>query len=451
VSAQVIALQDWRSALLYKINSKGDCTKQLRSVVANAETVLVHDDRWRDVLAYDEFAESIVTAKSPPWRPSDREPDTKPGDWTDEDTIRVQCWLSDAWGFDVGPQAALDAVRVAARRHPIHPVRDWLRSLSWDGERRAPSWLVHVFGCDDTPYARAVGPAFLVACVARVMQAGCKVDTVPILEGAQGIGKSSALRLLCGDAWFLEMSVTDVANKDAMQVLRRKWIAELPEIDGLSRSETSHLKAYFSRQVDTYRPSYGKGSRDFPRQTCFAGTTNADQYLKDETGARRFWPIVCRRANLSLLEQWRDQLWAEAVDRFHRGEAWHITDPALHDEFASQQDARYRSDPWEQPIAAWLRRPPDSGQPHAERGVTTADVLMGALAFERARLSPLDAQRAAACLRRLGWSQSRQESRDGARVRPFRPYCTPTPLDDEPPLIEPTDVDTDQTTLDHVT
>jgi putative DNA primase/helicase len=324
--------------------------------------------------------------------------------------------------LDVGQDVCLSSVKIAAHRNRVHPVRDWLDGLRWDGQMRSSTWLVDVMGCEDTPYVRAVGQAWLVSAVARIYNPGCKVDTVLVLEGKPGIFKSSVLRALVGE-WFLEMSITDVANKDAMQTLRRKWIAEFPEIDGLSRAEQAHVKAYFSRQVDTYRASYGKGTRDYPRQTVFAATTNKEQYLVDETGGsgRRMWPVRCVRGDLGLAGSLREQLWAEARVRFEGGQEWHLRDPELRDLERSEQDARFRSDPWEQTIATWLAKPSDLGD-KTSRGVSTADVMYGALGMDVAKRDHAAASRVGAILRRIGWMPSKYpELIDGARVRLYRP------------------------------
>lgn len=411
---------DWKRFLLTR---KTDDGKVNRAVGGNVTTILVHDPAWAGVLAYDEFAETIVTRKVPPWRPQDAPPGCRAGDWTDEDTLRVQNWMADAYGMDVGEKATLGGVKLAARRAPFHPVREWLEGLHWDGKRRVRSWLHDIMGCTDDAYTREVGLSFLVSAVARVMAPGCKVDTAPILEGEQGTFKSSVIRALAGDEWFLEMSITDVSSKDAMQVLKRKWIAELPEIDGLARSEWAHVKAYFSRQVDTYRPSYGVGSRDFPRQTVFCGSTNRSDYLGDETGARRFHPVRCRMGNVALARELREQLWAEAVALYQSGVAWHVTDPELATAFVTEQDARFRVHPWEETIAAWLERPIDlpMGKKRAEIGVTTADVLEGALKIETGKRTQSDANAVGAVLRRLGWRQGPQSRRNGVAVRLFFP------------------------------
>jgi putative DNA primase/helicase len=416
-----VKIQDWRRLLLTKATKSGDV---LRPVAANAITILTHDPVWSGVLAYDEFAETIVTRAVPPWRPHDLPDGCTPGDWADEDTIRVQAWLADAYGIDVSEGAALAAVKIAAARTRYHPVREWLEGLRWDTKRRLSSWLTDVFGAEDTPYTRAVGKAWAISAVARIMTPGCKVDTVLVLEGKPGVFKSSVLRALVGDAWFIEMGMSDVANKDAMQVLRRKWIGEFPEIDGLSKAEQASVKSFFSRQVDTYRPSYGKGSKDFPRQTVFAATTNKSEYLTDETGGtgRRMWPVQCREGNLAAARAMRDQFWAEAVTRFHSSEEWFMRDPALRDAEREEQDKRFRSDPWEQPIATWLARPTDIpvGGSRAVQGVTTHDVL-ACLTIDLGRRTHADATRVGAVLRRLGWVPGNPELRQGARVRVYRP------------------------------
>ena len=235
----------------------------------------------------------------------------------------------------------------------------------------------------------------MVSAAARIYRPGCKVDTVLVLEGKPGIDKSSVLRAIAGDDWFLEMSIADVAAKDAMQLLRRKWLVEFPEIDGLSRSEQAHVKAYFSRQVDTYRPSYGKGARDFPRQAVFAATTNKDQYLVDETGGagRRMWPSGARRGTFPGPPRCATSL-AEARARLESGEEWDLINPELLDAERGAQDARFRSDPWEKIIAAWLAKPADIGS-RATQGVTTANVLAGAIGQDVSKRTHADASRVA--------------------------------------------------------
>jgi putative DNA primase/helicase len=410
---------DWRLGL---IESKKGLITTGSGGTANAATVLSSDARWSGVLAYDEFGETIVTLKPPPWRVVDvPHGGARPGDWTDEDTIRTKFWLIDSeYRIGIGSELVLEAVRAASHRVRFHPVRDWVRSIKWDGTKRLPTWLIDVMGAEDTEFTRSVGQCWAISAMARLFAPGCKVDTVPIFEGDQGTFKSSTIRALAGDAWFLEMNITDVSNKDAMQVLRRKWIAELPEFDGLSRAEQSNVKNYFSRQTDTYRPSYGKMAQDFQRQIVFAASTNKHQYLGDETGGRRYWPIRCRGGNVTLARSIRDQFWAEAHVRYECGEPWHITDPAILDASREVQDARFRSDPWEISVAEWLAKPSQVGVSKAGAGITTADVLEG-LGLDTAKRDNGHSTRVGSILRRLGWEPGQQEWRNGVRARRYRP------------------------------
>jgi putative DNA primase/helicase len=414
----------WRLRLCTKeVKQNGDYIQIVKAIAANVATILIHDDRWAGVLAYDEFAETVITTRPPPWRQWDAPSGgSAAGDWNDADTARLKMWFSTEYKIDMGTADILDGIMVAAHRNVVHPVREWLESLKWDGVRRVPTWLVDIMGCDDTPYVRAVGQAWAISAVARAYKPGCKVDTVLVLEGKPGTFKSSVLRALVGDEWFLEMAITDVSNKDALQILRRKWIAEFPEIDGLSRHEQAAVKSYFSRQVDTYRPSYGRGSRDYPRQTVFAATTNKSEWLTDETGGtgRRMWPVKCRKGDVSLARAYRDNFWAEAKARLECGEAWHIMDPDIIDAERAEQDARFRTDPWEETIGAWLNAPSQIGS-RASLGVTTTDILAGPLAFDVSKRDNFAAARVGAILRRIGWAPGNQEIRNGARVRLYRP------------------------------
>jgi predicted P-loop ATPase len=412
-------VSDWQPRLIY--SEKGIKTSG-GAGIANASLILAHDPKWKSVLAFDEFAETVVTTAPPPWRTDDAPITVTPGDWTDEDTARLQSYLAVHWSLSVSESVAIPAVKLAAHRRRIHPVKEWLDSLRWDAQRRLPSWLVDIMGCDDSPYTRAVGQAWAISAVARIYQPGCKVDTVLVLEGPPGIFKSSILRALVGDEWFLEMNVTDVSNKDAMQILKRKWIAEFPEIDGLSKAEQSSVKAYFSRQVDTYRASYGKGSRDYKRQAVFAATTNKGEWLVDETGGtgRRMWPVRCRRGDIGLARAIRDQFWAEARARYESGELWHIVDPEIRDAERAEQEKRFRVDPWETPIATWIDHPSRS-LTMLENGVTTTEIMSigGALSIEIGRMTHTDSIRVGSILRRLGW-WPRQERRGGVRARVYR-------------------------------
>jgi predicted P-loop ATPase len=179
-----------------------------------------------------------------------------------------------------------------------------------DGKQRLDHWLTKYIGAEETPYTHSIGRSALIGAVARIRNPGCKVDTVPIIEGKQGLGKSSAARILF-DPWFSD-ELADLGGKDAAMQTQGAWLIEISELDAMSRSEVSRIKAFVSRATDRFRPPYGARVIESPRSCVFWGTTNSDTYLKDETGGRRFWPIKAGRIDVNGLAAARDQLWARS-------------------------------------------------------------------------------------------------------------------------------------------
>jgi putative DNA primase/helicase len=167
-------------------------------------------------------------------------------------------------------------------------------------------------GVPSSPLADAFGRKFLISAVARVMRPGCKVDHVLIFEGLRGTMKSKTLRALVGDDWFTDQ-ISDLGTKDWCQDLRGVWVIELSELSAIRPGEVEKVKAYISRQVDHYRPSYGRRTIDVPRQRVFIGTTNAREYLSDITGNRRYWPVTCVKLDLDATHRDREQIWAVAA------------------------------------------------------------------------------------------------------------------------------------------
>jgi len=201
-------------------------------------------------------------------------------------------------------------------------------------------------------HSRAVGARWLISAVARIFRPGAKADCCLILEGPQGIRKSTALRTIAGEYFTDELA--DLGSKDAAMQTRGVWIIELSELDNLSHAEVARIKAFMSRTTDRFRPPYGMRLVESPRQCVFAGTVNHSSYLRDETGGRRFWPVVCGQIDVDALAGDRDQLWAEAKARFESGSAWWLDTIDLVQLATDQQEARYEGDPWEEVIGPWL-------------------------------------------------------------------------------------------------
>ncbi|WP_158266741.1 virulence-associated E family protein [Alsobacter soli] len=383
--------EEWKDKLL-RSNRKD--AQPLRSVLANAYIALLECPELVGLLAFDEFNQAVVLTRDPPWTAIDRQ-------WTEHNrlclTVAVQ-----RLGLDVQPNAVAEAALVVARANPVHPVREYLKGLVWDGRERTSAWLSTYFGAEHSPYVAAVGRKFLISAVARIMEPGCKVDTMLILEGDQGIGKSTAIKVLAGEDWFTDSMPPKLNERDAAIQLRGKFIIEMAELSVLARANDGDSKGFLSRAVDDYRPVYGRTAEKVPRQCVFIGTTNSDEYLRDATGARRFWPVACNKVDLVALAADRDQLWAEALALYKAGNQWHLTE-AEEALARGEQKQRYAADPWSQAIDEYLV---------GKHRVTVDDVLSDALDVKRAYIRQSDKLRVSKHLKANGWHRGKS---DGTR------------------------------------
>lgn len=374
-----------------------DCTERgARPTLSNAVKVLQKDPLWNaDRLWYDEFLDCIFWANSP----------TRA--WRDEDDYRLTVYMQEtATMTTVADHLVAKAVRLVAKQRTKHVVRDWLVTLQWDGVPRIATAFEDYWGADKQPvdYLRAASANFFIGLIARVFRPGCKLDTMPVFEGVQGIRKSSALDLL-GGAWYAVISEA-VSSKDFLQSLRGKWLLEISELQSFSRSDVAHVKSMMSTRSDNYRPSYGRVTLEFPRQSAFAGTVNADDWGTDDTGLRRFWPVSCGAINLDLLAKAREQLFAEAVHLFHAGATWWDM-PAT---TAHQQAERQQYDDWTDAVLAFCGLESIKGAEY----LTVAHIAGGALKLPLAQLDKSSQMRLARILRLAGWS--RKTIRDGSSV-----------------------------------
>lgn len=212
--------------------------------------------------------------------------------------------------------SAIDQI-AAGNRHDS--LIDAMNALpEWDKQERLDRWLIDYAGADDNVYHREAGHVWLLAAVARAYLPGVKFDSAIILQGDQGSGKSTLLAILAGDNMFTDDSIMSKANdsKHLIETTLGKWIVELGELAGMHRATIEDVKAMISRREDSARMAYGRSTEHYPRRMVFAGTTNSKRYLRDETGNRRFWPIITGRIDLAGLAANRDQLLAEAKARF---------------------------------------------------------------------------------------------------------------------------------------
>ncbi|MEB2314105.1 MAG: virulence-associated E family protein [Sorangiineae bacterium] len=407
----------WQRGLVY------DSKQRPRKCLANVLHILEQHPAWERVLGYDEFNDQIVKLAPAPVREQDRPGTELTGPWLEEDAIRTAAWLSTFTGLDVAPQLVDAAALAGSKRRVVHPVRDWLAGLRWDGTARLDGWLERYLGVAPTPYAAAVGARWLVSAVARVSEPGCKADHMLVLEGDQGIGKSTALRILAGDRWFSDTGIV-LGDKDSYQALRGVWLHEFAELSSVRGRDVDRVKAFLSAASDRYRPSYGRVTKEFPRHTVFAGSTNDAAYLSDPTGARRFWPVACGIIDLAALRQDRVQLWAEAAERYHAGASWHLDTAELQATATEVQLERTERDDWVELVEQWLAAPSLPAGDRREAidpgdGFTTAQVLLGALDFAPDRITAACTKRVGHVLRTLGYEPRRPRS--GKRERRYFP------------------------------
>jgi len=384
----------WKKDLLRSKPHVNTSEGRILPVLANAIAAFRHAPEWGGVLAFNEFGCGTVVLKPAPWGVVPK------GEWTDHEDRLAAEWLQ-RHGILVSVDVAGQAVQTTARDHPFHPVKAYLQGLRWDGVERLDRWLSSYLGVDDTVYSRAVGSRWLISAVARIFRPGVKADCCLILEGPQGIRKSTALRTVAGEYFTDELA--DLGSKDAAMQTRGVWIIELSELDNLSHAEVARIKAFMSRTTDRFRPPYGMRLVESPRQCVFAGTVNHGTYLRDETGGRRFWPVVCGRIDVEGLAGVRDQLWAEAKVRFESGCAWWLDTPDLVQLASDQQEERYEGDPWEEVIGPWLE---------SRQTTAISEVLEKCLNKPQAQWTQTDKIRAARCLRAQGWLRYRQRQGD---------------------------------------
>ncbi len=396
---KVVKLDDFRWAagleFVKKPNGRIDPTS-----LHNVQLYLLHHPHLRGLFWYDEFADEIYVA-----RPVDDDDVSEyPRSLQDHDETEVAMWLNEH-GLSPSIRNAGSALRNVAFKNKVNPILDWANDLKWDGQKRIDAWLTYYAGAEPTEYTKIVGRRFLISAMARIIDPGCKVDTMLILEGAQGLKKSSMIAELAGPGWFSDQ-VGDISNKDSSQLLQGIWLIEVAEMDKFKRQESSAVKGFLSRRFDRYRPPYARNVINRKRRCVFFGTVNPDGagYLKDTTGNRRYWPVTVKSIDLDAVKKDRDQLWAEAKLAFQAGEQWWFdADDELAFELANEQDARREDDPWEPKVWDYLQ----NLQPRLLEGeqryfFTSTEALWNAVSISIDKQNQPLKNRLAGVLKRLG-------------------------------------------------
>ena len=398
--------QSWEYGLICKRSGETEDCRE------NVYLILSRHPEWAGVIGFNEFTFRVEKRQPTPFG-------SPPGEWTTTDDYQTGLWLAQQCRVLIRAEHSLvSGVLMTADQCKFNPPREWLERLpAWDREDRLAYFLSDCLGSDNSNYLQMVGQFFMIGLVARILKPGCSMQYMPVLEGIQGVGKSSFWRMLGGE-WYQETPF-NLGDKDAYMLISGAMLYEIAELDSFNKAETTAMKAFITRQTDRYREPYSRRPVDRPRQCVFVGTTNHAEYLKDTTGNRRIWPIPVAEVNLDYLGQIREQLFAEALARFRAGERWHPTREEENEFFAQEQESRQIIDPWLYPLQEWL----DDPNQHLRNEFTSAEILCGAFKVE---LGKIDNNRGMAIrvgnlMAELeGWKRERRSSgqREWVYVRP---------------------------------
>lgn len=384
----VVSLDAWKGKLQ---SSKQGYRKNMTNLMLFLKNVkeLGHNIRWNEL------------AQRPEWN-------GKPVEDSHLVDIRL---ILEAHQFEPTVADIFPAVLRHAKENSFHPIRDYLTTLQWDGLKRLDTWLQTCFGAPDTPFVRAVGRKTLIAAVARAFQPGCKVDTVLVLEGAQGVRKSTGIAALFGEDYTAEsVNLFDQHNKMVMSMMGA-WVVELAEFIAIQKRDENMVKGLLSMRSDRVVLPYAKMATDHPRQCVFFGTINPGEtgYLKDATGNRRYWPVAVTKADTAAVREMRDQLWAEAYDSYRWKERWWFEGDDEETMAIAEVSQREEYDVWDEILYEKL----------IVAGVmsTTIGAALQTIGVPYERMDKKNKDRVAECLRRLGYNSKFAKDRqsDGRR------------------------------------
>ena len=426
----------WMEAL--EMDKKGN----LMATTDNIVQIMTHDRKLKDsVGGTDLFQQKPVKVGSLPWW-SYCDNNT----WDDTDDAGLRYYLEKVYRI-VAKGKVDDAVAFVHEKNSFHPVRDYLSTLKWDGQERLDTLFIDYLGAEDSPYTRAVARKTFTAAVARVFEPGCKFDCMPVLIGKQGIGKSHMLSIMGGE-WFSD-SITSIQGKEGYEALHGSWIVEWAELSAAKKSDIESMKQFISKRDDRYRKAYARRVTDNPRQCVFVGTTNDDEFLRDFTGNRRFLPIqtdatAATKNIFDELPQERDQIWAEAVQRYRDKEPLYLDRELTETATRIQDDHTYHSvredlvrdylerklpEGWKDMTLferkSWLENPDNQGTVERDR-VCLLEIWCEVFDGSKLSFSNQDQREMKAIMTRIGWDRSKNPLKFGALYGCQRAYLKPT-------------------------
>ncbi len=342
----------WRFEKLTRSSNTG----LIEKTINNAITILENDTAFKEKLLFDRFSNRFLIKEAMPWGRID---EYYPRLWNDSDDAELRGYFEKYYDGFKSAGAINDALSILKNRKSVNVAREYFENLIWDGKNRLDTLIIDYLGAENNEYVRQVTRKSLTAVIARsITERPIKFDNMIILTGKQGIGKSTLLSKLAGE-WFTD-NIVDFNSKDTLLLLQNCIIAEVPELQGFNKADSNRLKQFLGQKTDKYRAPYERREEEHPRHCVFFGTTNDDEFLRDSTGNRRYWPIEVGKYKTTKnvfkdLDSEKDQIWAEAVVRFRTGEALYIEGDVLKTA-EEEQKARLIVDPWESIITEYLQR-----------------------------------------------------------------------------------------------
>ncbi len=390
----------------WHLNKQGEWQRNSIHNVCNFFKGYSETRELNNILRFNTLSQSIEFTRRPFWLHANS-PLTA---WDDNDANAVMKYLSSTLAFNASKNMIHDSALAVASEHMYNPVIDYLESLTWDGTPRLHNWLTTYVRVTETDYTNAVGELLLRAAIRRTYVSGCKYDYMVVLEGEQGVGKSTICEIL-GQEWYADL-ILNVHSTDTVDCMRNKWIIEVSEMECTKRAETQALKSFLTRRTDTVRLAYARASKDFPRHNVFIGTFNpepASGYLKDMTGNRRYLPISVEGTKFLDFAKFKEdvgQLWAEALVEYKKNPSkpLYLIDKGVYEQAAEETLKRRDVDSWIESIAEWLGNPDGSGVP--KEWASATEIWTHALGGDKDKLGSTQFRRIAnVMVKELEWEK----------------------------------------------